>query len=50
METLNNAINLLESKEFMVDISQINVARIETKYGRKLFKALNPVFIIRGQR
>lgn len=50
METLNKAIDTLESKNFSVDVSQLNVSRIEKRHGRSFFKALNPVFIIRGRR
>jgi len=50
METLNKAIEILESKKFFVDISQLNISRIEKRHGISFFKALNPIFIIRGKR
>ena len=50
METLNNAIEILENKNFLVDISQLNVSRIEKRHGKSFFKALNPIFVIRGRR
>lgn len=50
METLNRAIEIFEDKNFSVDVCQLNVSRLEKKHGRKFFKALNPIFIIRGKR
>ena len=50
METLNKAIEVFESKNLLVDVSQLNISRIEKRHGRSLFKALNPIFVIRGRR
>jgi len=50
METLESAINFLEEKGFEVDVCQLSVTRLEKKYGRRFFKALNPIFIVRGKR
>ncbi len=50
METLNEAIEVLESKNFLVDVSQLSVSRIEKRHGKSFFKSLNPIFVIRGKR
>lgn len=50
IETLNEAIQALESNGFVAEISEISVSRSKNLAGRKQMEALNPVFIITGGR
>lgn len=50
IETLNEALQALESNGFKVEISEISVSRSKNLAGRKQMEALNPVFIITGGR
>lgn len=50
LETVNGALPLLESKGFKVGMSQVSVSRMNTIGGGRFMAALNPVFIISGER
>ena len=50
LETVNKAIPLLEEKGFTVGMSQVSVTRMSVTSGGRIMSALNPVFIISGER
>jgi len=50
LETLNEAMASLETHGFTVEVSEISVSRSKVIAGKKLMSALNPVFIIKGER
>ncbi len=50
LETLNEALRVLESNGFETEFSQISVSRSKLVNGQRHIAALNPVFVIRGQR
>ena len=50
IETLNGAVQHLENNEFNVGISEISVSRAKTVGGKRHMSALNPVFVITGER
>jgi precorrin-6B methylase 2 len=50
LETVNGALLLLESKGFAVEMSQVSVARMNTVGDGRFMAALNPVFVISGER
>lgn len=50
IETLNEAVVQLEKHGFGVDISEVSVARSKKVAGRRHLSALNPVFIVRGEK
>ncbi len=50
IETLNQAVMHLEEAGYMPGISQVSVARSKTIKGRRHMSALNPIFIITGER
>ena len=50
LETVNGALLLLESKGFTVEMSQVSVSRLNRIGGGRFMAALNPVFIISGER
>lgn len=50
LETLNEALALLENNGFETEISQIFVSRSKLLNGQRQMAAQNPVFVIRGER
>ncbi|PKL51978.1 MAG: hypothetical protein CVV37_03590 [Nitrospira bacterium HGW-Nitrospira-1] len=50
IDTLNNAIQALTDHGFTISISEISVSRSKAVAGRTHMSALNPVFIITGER
>jgi precorrin-6Y C5,15-methyltransferase (decarboxylating) CbiT subunit len=50
LETLNEAVHYLEKAGFAVSISEISVARSKPVGGRRYLAALNPVFVIMGEK
>lgn len=50
METLQEAIACLENSGFKVEITEISVSKSKVIAGRKHMSALNPVFIITGEK
>ncbi len=50
LETLHEATECLEKAGFAVETSEISVSRTKSLAGKKHMSALNPVFIISGER
>jgi precorrin-6Y C5,15-methyltransferase (decarboxylating) len=50
IETLNSAVSFLERAGFKIEASQVSVSRMKNIGEGKFFSALNPVFIIKGER
>jgi precorrin-6Y C5,15-methyltransferase (decarboxylating) len=50
LETLNEAVLLLENNGFEPEVSQVSVTRSKILKGQRHLSPLNPVFVIRGQR
>ena len=50
VETLNIAIAELQKNGFLVDVSQVSVSRMKKIGEGNCFSALNPVFVIRGEK
>jgi precorrin-6Y C5,15-methyltransferase (decarboxylating) len=50
LETLQEAMAGLEVQGFTVDVSEISVSRSKVIAGKRLMSALNPVFIVKGER
>lgn len=50
LETLDEAVSGLEAAGFRVAVSQVSVARSKTAGGKRIMAALNPVFVIRGEK
>ena len=50
LETLHEAMTNLEAHGFSVDVSEISVSRSKVIAGKRLMSALNPVFIVKGER
>lgn len=50
IESLNVALSSLEKEGYEVEVSEISVARARKIAGKRSFAALNPVFVITGQR
>lgn len=50
LETLHEAVANLEAHGFSVDVSEISVSRSKVIAGKRLMSALNPVFIVKGER
>jgi precorrin-6Y C5,15-methyltransferase (decarboxylating) len=50
LETLQEAMASLEDRGFTVDVSEISVSRSKVIAGKRLMSALNPVFIVKGER
>ena len=49
-ETLNEAVQNLENNGFEVEVSELSVSRSKSIAGKKHMSALNPVFIIIGEK
>jgi precorrin-6B methylase 2 len=50
LETLASAAELLERQGFETDVCQVSVSRSKQVHGRRLLSALNPIFIITGEK
>lgn len=50
LETLNDALTSLERNGFSVEVSEVSVSRSKLVGGKRLMNALNPVFIVKGER
>jgi precorrin-6Y C5,15-methyltransferase (decarboxylating) len=50
LETLNEAVLLLENNGFEPEVSQVSVSRSKIVKGQRHLSPLNPVFVIRGER
>ncbi|MCK5505144.1 MAG: precorrin-6y C5,15-methyltransferase (decarboxylating) subunit CbiE [Thermodesulfovibrionia bacterium] len=50
IETLNEAVQCLDKNGFRVDISEVSVSRAKTIGQKRHMSALNPVFIITGEK
>jgi precorrin-6Y C5,15-methyltransferase (decarboxylating) len=50
LETVDEAVRELEARGFQIDLSQVSVSRLKELGERRYLKALNPVFIIRGEK
>ena len=50
LETLNDAVVLLENSGFAVEISQVSISRSKVVNGQRRMAALNQVSVIRGER
>ncbi len=50
LETLNEALLLLENNGFEPEVSQVSVSRSRILKGQRHLSPLNPVFVIRGER
>lgn len=50
LETLRDALSALENNRFSAEVSEISVARSKLLGGRRQMTALNPVFIVPGER
>lgn len=50
IETLNEAVQLLENCGYSVEISQVSIARTKVIARKKHLSALNPVFVIAGEK
>ncbi len=50
IETLNEAVQSLKRNGFKVDVSEISVSRSKTIGSKRRMSALNPVFIITGEK
>lgn len=50
LETLNRALTALETNGFTVDVTEISISRSKNVAGKRHMAALNPVFIIKGEK
>jgi precorrin-6Y C5,15-methyltransferase (decarboxylating) CbiT subunit len=50
IETLSEAVAALETSRFDLQVSEVSVSRSKTVGGKKHMSAMNPVFIITGER
>jgi len=50
LETLHDALASLDENGFSVEVSEISVSRAKVVGGKRLMSALNPVFILRGEK
>jgi precorrin-6Y C5,15-methyltransferase (decarboxylating) len=50
LETLNEAVLLLENNGFDPEVSQVSVSRSKILKGQRHLSPLNPVFVIKGER
>jgi precorrin-6Y C5,15-methyltransferase (decarboxylating) len=50
LETLHEAMENLECQGFAVEVSELSVSRSKVIAGKRLMSALNPVFIVKGER
>jgi precorrin-6Y C5,15-methyltransferase (decarboxylating) len=50
LETLNDAITALEHYGYSVDVAEISVSRSKKLAGKRQMAALNPVFMVKGEK
>jgi precorrin-6Y C5,15-methyltransferase (decarboxylating) CbiT subunit len=50
LDTLLQGVAGLEAQGYRVEVTQIQVSRLERKGKARLFQALNPIFLIAGER
>ncbi len=50
LETLRDGVAALEQRGFTTDVCEVSVSRSKPVAGKKLMNALNPVFIVRGEK
>jgi precorrin-6Y C5,15-methyltransferase (decarboxylating) len=50
LETLNDSLTSLERNGFSVEVSEVSVSRSKIVGGKRLMNALNPVFIVTGEK
>jgi precorrin-6Y C5,15-methyltransferase (decarboxylating) len=50
IETLNEAVHCLEQNSFNIDISEVSVSRSKIVKQKRHMSALNPIFIITGEK
>jgi precorrin-6Y C5,15-methyltransferase (decarboxylating) len=50
IETLNSAVRCLEENGFQVDVTELSVSRSKMIKQKMHMKALNPIFIIKGEK
>lgn len=50
IETLNEAVEGLQKNNFSIEITEVTVSRSKEIAGKRHMSALNPVFIIRGEK
>lgn len=50
LDTLNSALQTMESYGFTIDVAEISVSRSKTVGGKRHMAALNPVFIVKGEK
>ena len=50
LETLNDSLSSLDQSLFSVEISEISVSRSKIVAGKRQMNALNPVFVVKGER
>lgn len=50
IETLNEAVECLEEQGFTVSITEVSVSRSKEIAGKRQMSALNPVFIVNGEK
>ncbi|PJA83020.1 MAG: precorrin-6Y C5,15-methyltransferase (decarboxylating) subunit CbiT, partial [Nitrospirae bacterium CG_4_9_14_3_um_filter_44_28] len=50
VETLNIAVAELQRNGFLVDVSQVSVSRMKKIGEGNCFSALNPIFVIKGEK
>jgi len=50
LDTLYKSLQCLETHDFKVEVSQITVNRLEKLGEQKVFKALNPIFVIKAEK
>jgi precorrin-6Y C5,15-methyltransferase (decarboxylating) len=50
LETLNRAVLELEKAGFLVDVTQVSITRSRPVSGKRLMSALNPIFVIKGEK
>lgn len=50
LETLNDSLTSLEKNGFSVEVSEVSVSRSKIVGGKRLMSALNPVFIVKGEK
>ncbi len=50
IETLNEAVQSLEKENFSVDVCEVSISRSKTVAQKKHMRALNPIFIVTGEK
>jgi len=50
LDTLSDALGALDANGFSAEVAEISVSRSKVVAGKRLMSALNPVFIVRGEK